>query len=416
MRLGLAICTIIFSLTFQAQVSISGTIKDSISNVALPFASISLKKTMSGTTSNEHGAFKVLVAENSVDDSLVFSFMGYRNYVIPVKDCPAFLEVQLTPYSIEIGEVVISPKTPQYYIKQFQINRDSNYVNTAFATTAFYREQITENDQPILHSEAIFKSVYPEYRGDKKNQHQIVLHRERDDIRELEFMKERREKYEKKQIKKAKKEGREISEEELEILQSFNGPERILALDFIQTPHLFLDSAHFKKYDYTLEPSTFFDNHEIIVISFEAKRNIDNTRSKGKIYLDKDSYAIASLEYYGYAIIPAYIKPILFAFGLGIKKPRYDIRLNYREVNNQWYPDQIYMNVNVNLTHKRLWKKNTHSNFDMETFYGVNQLSIENIVSIPKEKRFDSEKKMADQVFPDPKITWDGVNVVTRRN
>ena len=392
-----------------------GIVRDSLSKQVLPYASIALTKKLAGTTTNEFGQFKVIIPSKSIDDTLNFSSMGYTSTKLAIKDCPSYVEVELAPFTIQIQEVVISPRTPEYYIKQFQIHRDSNYVNSPFGTTAFYREQITENDAHVMHSEAIFRSYYPDYRGDKKNQHQVVLYREKEDIREIEFMKERREKYQRKEVKRAKKEGREISEEEVEILQSLNGPENILDLDFIKRPHLFLDSAHFNKYKYRLEPRTSFDGHELIVIAFEAKRNLENMRSKGKIYLDAESYAIASLEYYGHFIIPAYIKPILFAFGLGLDKPRYDVRLNYREINEQWYPDQMYMNVNLNMTHKRLWKKNTKSNFDMEGFYGVNELMVQDLNSIPKSKRFDEEKEMKDQVFPEPGMSWEGVNVVTRR-
>lgn len=402
-------------LSLNAQIEISGIVRDSLTNEILPFASISLTESYAGTTTNEFGQFKVLVPNESIEDSLNFSFMGYKSLKIALRDCPTYIEIALPPFAYQIQEVVISPKPPEFYIKQFQIYRDSNYVNTPFGTTAFYREQITENGAHVMHSEAIFKSFYPDYRGDKKNQHQVMLYRERDDIQEIEFMKERREKYERKEIKRAKKEGREISEEEVEILQSLNGPENILDLDFIKRPHLFLDSAHFKKYNYELEQRTFFDGHEIIVISFEARRNLENMRSKGKIYIDAENYAIASLEYYGHFIIPAYLKPILFAFGLGIDKPRYDVRLNYREIGNQWYPDQLYMNVNLNMTHKRLWKKNTKSNFEMEGFFGVNQLKIHELSPIPKLKRFDEEKEMKDQIFPEAGISWEGVNVVTRR-
>ena len=174
MRIVFSIGCFFISVALYCQIEISGIVRDSVSQELLPFASISLTQKLLGTTTNEYGQFKVLLPTSSESDTLNFSFMGYKSAKIAIKNCPSFLEINLAPFTIQMEEVVISPKTAQYYIKQFQIYRDSNYVNTPFGTTAFYREQIKENGDHIMHSEAIFKSYYPDYRGEKKNQHQVV--------------------------------------------------------------------------------------------------------------------------------------------------------------------------------------------------------------------------------------------------
>lgn len=417
MRSLISISVILISLTsFSQDIRIiSGTVSDSLTLKAIPFATISLKNKMLGATSNEQGSFRLKLPSDVDSDTLIISSMGYKSFSIAVSKVKEELNVSMASQVFNIDEVVIKPYPPEHYIKLVQKNMAKNYVNTAFETQAFYREQLLEDNEPVLHSEAIFRSYYPEYNGKKPNQHQVALYRQRDDIRELEFMKERREKHERKRMKKAKKKGKEISDEEMQIIQSFGGPDNLLDLNFIKRPHLFLDSAHFKKYDYSFETNTVFDGHDIMVISFNANRNIQNMRTKGKVYIDMDSYAIASLEYYGHAIIPTIVKPILFAYGLGIKNPIYDVRLNFREFNDLWYPDQVFMDLKVDLTHKKMFSKNIHSRFDMEGFFGVNSFKLNEVVPISEGKRFDGKKEMKEQVFPEPGITWEGVSVVTKR-
>ena len=400
----------------QDQKFLEGIITDSLSGKPIPYATIVLKEKMLGATTNEEGAFRLRLPENVGLDTLVISSMGFKSLSVPVLELGESLFVKLPSLVYSIDEVIIKPYPPEHYIKLVQRNLEGNYANIPFGTQAYYREQLLENESPIMHSEAIFLSYYPEYSGDKENQHQVALFREREDIVELEFMKKRREKHEKKQIKKAKKKGEEISEEEINMIRQMGGPDQLLDLNFLKRPHLFLDSIHFKKYDYNFLPNTVFDGHDIMVIAFEANRNIQHMRTRGKIYIDLDSYAIASLEYYGQAIIPAYVKPLLFAYGLGIKNPTYDVRLNFRKVNELWYPDQVFMDIQVDLTHKRLFKKNTHSHFDMEAFFGVNELIVEDPRIIPLTKRFEGGEKIEDQINPESGISWQGVSVVTKRD
>ncbi len=62
--------------------SISGTVTDSQSGETLPAVNIILKGTTTGTITDQHGNYKISVP--SLQDSLIFTFIGYSKKVVPI--------------------------------------------------------------------------------------------------------------------------------------------------------------------------------------------------------------------------------------------------------------------------------------------------------------------------------------------
>ncbi|WP_439585300.1 SusC/RagA family TonB-linked outer membrane protein [Dyadobacter bucti] len=85
-------------------VSLSGTVTDSNTGEALPGASVIVKGTENGTTTDNDGKYQLLnVAENA---TLVFSFIGYLPTEVPV-DNRSVVDVKLTLDSKSLSEVVV---------------------------------------------------------------------------------------------------------------------------------------------------------------------------------------------------------------------------------------------------------------------------------------------------------------------
>src|SRR5437868_762581 len=70
------------SLFAQSRV-ISGTVKSGDDNTALPGASIVIKGTTEGTTTDADGSFKITASSSDV---LIISSIGYARLEIPVND------------------------------------------------------------------------------------------------------------------------------------------------------------------------------------------------------------------------------------------------------------------------------------------------------------------------------------------
>ena len=94
-----------------AQGSISGTVRDSLTQKPLPFASVFLANTTLGATTNEQGAFVFeRVPAGSYD--VVASYVGYRlaKLAITMGQAPQRLDFKLAPTANQLGEVVVRPR------------------------------------------------------------------------------------------------------------------------------------------------------------------------------------------------------------------------------------------------------------------------------------------------------------------
>jgi hypothetical protein len=94
-----------------AQGSLSGVVRDSLTQKPLPFASVFLANTTLGATTTEQGTFVFeRVPAGSYD--IVASYVGYRleKQAITVGQAPQRLTLALAPTGAQLGEVVVRPR------------------------------------------------------------------------------------------------------------------------------------------------------------------------------------------------------------------------------------------------------------------------------------------------------------------
>jgi hypothetical protein len=94
-----------------AQGSISGLVRDSLTQKPLPFASVFLANTTIGATTTEQGTF-VFDRVPAGNYDLVASYVGYRlaKQTISVGQTPQQLTLALAPTGAQLGEVVVRPR------------------------------------------------------------------------------------------------------------------------------------------------------------------------------------------------------------------------------------------------------------------------------------------------------------------
>ncbi len=217
-----------------------------------------------------------------------------------------------------------------------------------------------------------------------------------------------------KKRKKALKKGKDYEETNItnEIREGFGGPETILGIDLTKNEEPCLDSTLFKKFRYSFANGVSYQDRQLLVINFETKGKVDHTRQKGQIFIDIQTDAIVAVEYSGVLVVPAVIRPILFVFGLVIDNPTFEKKVRYQLVDELWYPENFQWFVDVQIKKKYIFKKNEASRFYGEQVFKVNQANTTNPMEIPEDKRFDAEKPMNDQQYPDEKTTWNNVNAL----
>ena len=419
----LAIFLLNTTLYAQEQRLITGTIEDAVTKLPIPFATITLKNALIGTVSNENGKFDLYIPKDITDDRILAICLGYQYQDFDLTTIQSPLFINLIPSTVELKEVAVSPLPPTYYIKLAMSQIKENYPQDPFLSTAYYREKVMENENFIRCNEGVFKSYYPNFQDTVKNQHQLLLYRKVDDLKQISFMQKERDKdaaKEKKKEAKAIKKGKTVKtkeekDEQLKIAEMFGGPERILALaNLSKNASNYLDSTEFKNYNYSFAKTSSYKDVSIMVINFKSKGKNDHVRESGKIYLDISTNAIVKTESKGEFSIPTVVRPVLFVMGLGIENPTWEGSREFQKVNNRWYPKNVEYTINLNVEKKRMFSANDNSNFIIEGIFTVNKLQLSGAKQIEVPKRYIASKNMEEQVHNEDGITWSGINIIKK--
>jgi hypothetical protein len=407
----------------QSERILSGHVTDASNGEAIPFATVTLKKSLIGTITNEFGKFDLHIPAEITDDQLIVTLIGFQYMEFPLSSLTSPVSVKLSPVAIDMKEVLIKPQPPTYYITLAMRSLKSNYPSKPFETQSYYRENIKENENYLRGHEGVFKSYYPAFQDSSKNQHKLILFRKAETISELAFMKKERlkdEAKEKKKEAKAIKKGKavpkkEADEDSLKIGEVFGGPDNLLKMaDLFRGADNFLDTTQFKNYTYSFAKSSSFNNAALMVIQFKSRGKVDHTREEGKIYIDIASNAIVKIESKGTYVIPTLIRPVLFVMGIGVENPKFVSSLEFQEIDNLWYPKNMQYNLDMNVEKKRMFAANDNSNFKIFGFLTVNKLNTTSATAVPAAKRFKSDKKPEEQVYNDEQLNWSEINMIKR--
>lgn len=372
---------------------------------------------MSATVTGESGEFTMNLPEGLTDDTLSVNAFGYRKTSISLAGIGHSLNIALEQVSHEIEEVQVRPQPAVYYVKEAIRNIPANYPSRPFETVAFFRERITENKQFLKSFQAVFKTYCPSYLDTVKNQDQLYLYKEGEQITQMQFLSRYRDKKERKAEKKRERGDTSApARPNVEVDLGENkmaGPDNILRSSRIGTRFwLFLDSTLLQEYDYEFAGQSFFDDRELMVISFKSDGKVDNLRESGKIYLDRESLAIVRIEDEGEFVIPVALRPVIFAFGFGVSNPQIKRNVEFRQVGNKWYPQKIQMYASARLVRRYMFAPNEKSFMEVNQLYAVTNLNVTDPLPVPLSKRYTSSKKMEEQAYNDAGLSWDDINEV----
>lgn len=417
---GIIIMLISSSAFAQKEQEFNSTTRDAATGQPLPFVHIVLKNSGRGLMSNDHGSFVLPVSDTILADTLLFSCIGYELARVAVSDVVNEPDgIMLQPKSFELDEVVVFPLRPEEYILRAVEKIPVNNAAEPSLSNGYYSELMSENDRFLKYDEAVTDTWVPAI-GGKDTAHTSILHaRTAKDLVEMQFMRERIEQKQKKKARKRAKRSNDDASVEVgddtstEVVSTnFGGPSQILTSDPTRNLEAFMKSENFKKFDYQFEPHVAYGNRKLMVISYKQRRQIDQSKTKGKIYLDMDTDAIVAIEYTGRFSVPTILKPVLFAMGYGIDDPVYSAMVHYREHNGRWHVNSVHREIEINMTKKYLWHKNEKAKFDIEQTYTVHELKTEDAQPIKKSLRMTKDKTLVEQAQFSDESFWDSYSTV----
>lgn len=115
MRKTLAILLIFTNVISYAQTNIQGKVIDAKTKLGLPYVNIGIPETFIGTISNKEGVFKLQLNKNvELNDSIRFSFIGYKPQMIPITSLSNHsIQIEMVPQINQLQKVVLSNEKPK---------------------------------------------------------------------------------------------------------------------------------------------------------------------------------------------------------------------------------------------------------------------------------------------------------------
>ena len=97
------LAVLVSSAAFAQNISVSGSVKDASDGSPVPFASVHLKGTMTGVSTDADGYYSITVPANG---TLVFSSIGYKTMEVAV-DSRLRIDVNLEKDSQALDETIV---------------------------------------------------------------------------------------------------------------------------------------------------------------------------------------------------------------------------------------------------------------------------------------------------------------------
>jgi len=150
MKFFLFIWLFISSLILSQTITIVGKITDHNTGQPIPFVNIGVENTLFGTSANELGEFKISLSKEY--KNFLISCVGYETKRIKIPQSRTYLNIVLTPITIELPEVLINAdENPAYAIIRKAIaNKEKNKEGLKNYFYDFYSKNIFNSGNEIV--------------------------------------------------------------------------------------------------------------------------------------------------------------------------------------------------------------------------------------------------------------------------
>lgn len=363
------------SIDYKTFLQINGVIYNRESETKLAFANLSLLGKSMGTISNEQGEFNLKISYDNLKDTLVVSYIGFKNAYIPINQLSLYQNrIFLEEDQFQIQEIIIRTENAKLILKNALEKIKSNYYTDPYYITSFYREIVNNRKDLSSISEAVLEVYKSPYMGLFSDQIKLIKSRKN------EF----------------------FSKNDTISLKLKGGLYASLYLDMIKNPSYFLTNEYLYLFDYQIADIVKFDNGSAYVISFKPLSYLEENSFEGNIYINTDNLAIVAIEF---NITPEAIDKI--GSSLVIKKNiRTKVKpvsakylINYRKINEKYFMNLARGELVFKVKYK---KKLFSSEFKTAFEFATNNIDTIDV------KRFDRFETISiKDVFIDENYQYD---------
>jgi hypothetical protein len=363
-----------------------GTILDSKTRNELIFASITVSGTSISTISNSEGKFSIKIPNEKQHLSLIISFLGYKNKVVPIGDLkPEKNLLYLEPSDTILEEVVVKMTDAKQIFLGVLKNRSQNYGDSPIQMTGFYRETIRKRRTYVSLSESILSIQKQAFSSDLQDEINLFKGRKNADYTKLDTVN----------------------------FKLQGGPYSALYIDLIKYPRFIFSEDAFDIYDFNIEDITQIDDNQVLVLAFKQKPSIESPLYYGKMFIDVKSLAIVSASFQ--LNVEDKIKSALLftrkkPAGVDLYPTEVRYQINFRQQNGKWIFAYSRGDLNFKLNwEKRIFNTVYSTTFEMAGTDWKNQDIQEN----QSTQKLTSNVIMSDKVrsLADPDF-WGEYNII----
>jgi len=365
---------------------IYGIVTDAKNGKELPYATVGVKETHFGTITNMNGEFVLRLPDTLQQPILVISFIGYRNYYMPVSiDSEDILEIEMNKNYISLQEVIIRYQDPISLIAESIERIDANYMNKPAGVMSYYRERVQKDDKCLIFSEAVVEIDKASYKFTSSPERTRIV------------------------------KGRKITNVDINdtvLLKIRSGISSMLELDIVHNLPDFMSEDFILRYNYIFDNVVSYEDKLVYVIRFSPKEGINETLFTGKIYIDRESLAIIAADF-------EYDRSKIGREGgmfVSKKSRRLNVRplnanyhVEYKQSEEGYHLNQVHGAVTFKMRKKRQW---IASKYTIKLEMAVTNIDPGNPPKISLSEKTKTNMIMSDQVFNYDPDFWGIYNTI----
>lgn len=348
-----------------------GKIVGKLNNSPLAYADITVEGENTSTVSNSHGEFVIKISKESKAENIVISHLGYKNLLVPLsglKHRHNLLRVE--PVAVVLNQVYIRPGPVDQIVRKVLENIGKNYPQKPYQMTGFYREFIKKRNHYVSLSEAVVGIYKASYKSLYNDQVRIIKGRKGSNVRRMDTL----------------------------LFKLQGGPATGLMLDIIKNPYVLLNNDMLTHYKFNLVNEVKKDNHIYYVIHFEPISNTGVPLYSGKFYIDVNTYALASADFFLKLDNPAEAAKLFIKkkpFGAKVTPTSAHYIVNYHEQNGKWY----FNYAKGEVAFKIKWKRHLFSSVYSTSFeMAITDREDQNVVRYKPSERFKQNQIFSEKV------------------
>lgn len=323
--------------------NIAGKITDQTGRTGLPYASIGIRGKHIGSITNLDGDFSLTITNKYSNDTLVVSYVGYKNTEIPISDISnENLIIKLKEDFISLQEVVIRNNDPNSIVRAAVKKIHYNYPQKTTNLTSFYRESVLKNNKYMVYVESVL-DIYKNPYNESKVSDRVKVFKSRKlyDVSRLDTISFR-------------------------LKGGING---CLQMDIIKNRPEFLDPEFMENYKYYLTDISTYNNKAVYVIEFKPLPNLIHPLLEGKMIIETNSLAIVSAEFKFHSSRLSELTHRFITKGHNRTKVRplhIEYAVNYRNINGKYYLNHTLGNLKFKVRNKKkLFSQTFSTSFEM---------------------------------------------------